>query len=172
MSGQVDGKTVIGVDFGSDSARAILVDAGTGEILASSSCPYARWTNGYASVPSEARFRQHPLDHQEALRTILHGVLDGFVRRETVVGIGVDATASTPCLTDASGTPLALLPEFADDPDAMFVLWKDHTAEEEARLLPTQCRHLFTRKLLGKGLAYPADESRRGGKGGWSCRVV
>ena len=135
MSEQVDGKTVIGVDFGSDSARAILVDAGTGEILASSFCPYARWSKGYASAPSEARFRQHPLDHQEALRTILHGVLDGFARRETVAGIGVDATASTPCLTDASGTPLSLLPECADDPDAMFVLWKDHTAEEEARLI-------------------------------------
>ena len=65
MSEKVDGKTVIGVDFGSDSARAILVDAGTGEILASSSCPYARWAKGYACAPSEARFRQHPLDHQE-----------------------------------------------------------------------------------------------------------
>ena len=107
-------KTVVGVDFGSDSARAVLVDAGTGEILASSS---------------------HPLDHQEALRAVLHGVLDGFARRETVAGVSVDATASTPCLTDASGVPLALRPEFADDPDAMFVLWKDHTAEEEARLI-------------------------------------
>ena len=149
MSKKIDGKMVIGVDFGSDSARAILVDAGTGEIRASSSCPYARWAKGYACAPPEARFRQHPLDHQEALRAILHGVLDGFARRETVVGVGVDATASTPCLTDASGTPLALLPEFADDPDAMFVLWKDHTAEEEARLIAAAanadparyCRH-------------------------------
>ena len=133
MPGKVNGKTVVGVDFGSDSARAVLVDAGTGEILASSSCAYARWGRGFACAPSEARFRQHPLDHQEALRAILHGVLNGFARRETVVGISVDATASTPCLTDATGTPLALRPEFADDPDAMFVLWKDHTGEEEAR---------------------------------------
>lgn len=135
MSDTIDGKTVIGVDFGSDSARAILVDAETGAILSSSTCPYPRWGRGYACAPAEARFRQHPLDHQEALRAILHGVLDDFTHRETVVGIGVDATASTPCLTDASGTPLALRPAFAEDPDAMFVLWKDHTAEEEARLI-------------------------------------
>ena len=151
------GKTVVGVDFGSDSARAVLVDAGTDEILASSSCAYARWGRGFACAPSEARFRHHPLDHQEALRAVLHGVLDGFARRETVVGVAVDATASTPCLTDASGTPLALRPEFAEDPDAMFVLWKDHTAEEESRRIADAANADPARYCRHSGGAYSPE---------------
>lgn len=130
----------IGVDFGSDSARAALVRTSDGAVAASVSAAYARWGRGLYSDASAARFRQHPLDYREALRAVLHGVLDGFAAREAVVGIGVDATASTPCLTDAAGAPLALRPAFADDPDAMFLLWKDHTAAEEARRITDAAR--------------------------------
>ena len=132
---QNEGALAIGVDFGSDSARAILVRTDDGTVLASCAHPYARWGQGLYSDAALMRFRQHPHDYAEALRVVLHGVLDGRQDRSRVACIGVDATASTPCLADAEGLPLALRPEFADEPDAMFALWKDHTAENEARLI-------------------------------------
>ena len=126
-------KLVIGVDFGSDSARATLVRTDDGATVRTAACPYRRWAAGLYSSAVETRFRQHPLDYGEALKSVLHGVLDGFAEKPDVVGVGVDTTASTPCLTDAAGVPLALRPEFAEEPDAMFVLWKDHTGTAESR---------------------------------------
>ena len=130
----------VGVDFGSDSARAVLVRTDDGKVLASSSHPYARWGKGLYCDPAHMQFRQHPHDYAEALSAVLHGVLDGRDDKDSVACIGVDATASTPCLTGADGLPLASRPEFAEDPDAMFVLWKDHTAESEARLITEAAR--------------------------------
>jgi L-ribulokinase len=65
---------------------------------------------------------------------VTHGVLAGLKPSdvEKIVALGIDTTGSTPCLTDKNGTPLALLLEFAEDPDAMFILWKDHTSIQEA----------------------------------------
>ena len=123
----------IGVDFGSDSARAVLVRAEDGAVLAAATCAYPRWNKGLYSDAAATRFRHHPRDYAEALGAVLHGVLDGTKRAAEVRAIAVDATASTPCLTDAGGQPLALRAEFADEPDAMFVLWKDHTGAAESR---------------------------------------
>ena len=140
MKLQTDDALAVGVDFGSDSARAMLVRTCDGEVLASCSHPYARWGNGLYSDAARMRFRQHPHDYAEALRAVLHGVLDGRNDKDRVACIGVDTTASTPCLTDAEGLPLALRAEFAEEPDAMFVLWKDHTAESEARVITEAAR--------------------------------
>ena len=120
----------LGIDFGTDSVRAIVVD-GAGAILAEGVRPYPRWGEGRFTNPAAGLFRQHPLDYIEAMTDAVREAVS-HVDAASVAGIGIDTTASTPCLTDASGTPLALLPEFAEDPDAMFVLWKDHTAVEEA----------------------------------------
>ncbi len=121
----------IGLDFGSDSVRAILVDAVNGEILASRVQTYPRWSEGKFCDAASNQFRQHPLDYLESLETVVKGVMEG-VDGARVVGIGIDTTGSTPCPVNRDGVPLALLPEFADDPDAMFILWKDHTAIAEA----------------------------------------
>lgn len=125
---------VIGVDFGSDSCRAVLMDAGDGRRLADSSCEYPRWIAGKYCEPSEDRYRQHPQDYIDAFRHIIGEIADkaGASVMAKVEGISFDTTASTPVLVNGDGTPLALLPEFSEEPDAMFILWKDHTSKAEA----------------------------------------
>ena len=138
----MDSKFVIGLDYGSDSARAIVVNALTGETLATAVQYYPRWQKGLYCNPAINQYRQHPQDYID--------VLEGTVKEalaqcpagtaEQVVGIAFDTTGSTPALTDASGTPLALLPEFSENPNAMFILWKDHTAIQEAAEINKACK--------------------------------
>jgi L-ribulokinase len=127
-------KYVIGLDYGSDSARAIVVNALTGETLATSVKAYPRWSEGKYCNPAINQYRQHPQDYLDVLEATVREALakspEGTA--EKVVGIAFDTTGSTPAFTDATGTPLAMLPEFAENPNAMFVLWKDHTAIKEA----------------------------------------
>jgi L-ribulokinase len=127
-------KYVIGLDYGTDSARAVVVNAETGEELASSVKYYPRWMEGKYSVPTANQYRQHPQDYIDVLEYTVKDALSKCPAgtAENVVGIGFDTTGSTPVFTDKNGTPLAMLPEFADNPNAMFVLWKDHTAIKEA----------------------------------------
>ena len=125
---------VIGVDFGTDSVRSLLVDAVSGVEVASSVFYYPRWKQGLYCEASINRFRQHPLDYLEGLEeTIKRCLLQaGPQVAANIKAISVDTTGSTPIAVDETGTPLSLLPQFSDNPAAMFVLWKDHTAVEEA----------------------------------------
>ncbi|RCR66066.1 ribulokinase [Larkinella punicea] len=125
---------VIGVDFGTDSVRAVLVNAETGDELASGVHEYVRWKTGAYCDPARSQFRQHPLDYLEGLEQSVRSALRA-VSAEVIAdirGISVDTTGSTPGPVDENGTPLALLPQFADNPNGMFILWKDHTANQEA----------------------------------------
>ncbi|MFT3753597.1 MAG: ribulokinase [Paludibacter sp.] len=128
-------KYVIGLDYGSDSARAVVVNAETGEEMASSVKYYPRWMEGKYCVPTANQYRQHPQDYIDALEYTVKDALSKCPAgtAEQVVGIAFDTTGSTPVFTDKNGTPLSLLPEFAENPNAMFVLWKDHTAIKEAQ---------------------------------------
>lgn len=125
---------VIGLDYGSDSCRAVVVNAATGEELASAVKYYPRWMEGKYCDPVNNRYRQHPLDYIEGLESTIKESLAKCPAgtAEKVVGLAFDTTGSTPVLTDKNGTPLALLPEFAENPNAMFILWKDHTSIKEA----------------------------------------
>jgi L-ribulokinase len=127
-------KYVIGLDYGTDSARAVVVNAETGEELASSVKYYPRWMEGKFCVPTANQYRQHPQDYIDVLEFTVKDALSKCPAgtAENIVGIGFDTTGSTPVFTDKNGTPLAMLPEFAENPNAMFVLWKDHTAIKEA----------------------------------------
>jgi L-ribulokinase len=120
---------VIGIDYGTDSVRALLVNALNGEELAVSVFEYPRWKKGLYCNPAGNQFRQHPLDYLEGLEFTVRDVLKQCPgAAEQVKSISIDTTGSTPVAVDEQGTPLALLPEFAENPNAMFVLWKDHTA--------------------------------------------
>ena len=128
----MDRTYVIGVDYGTDSVRALLVDARTGEEVAAAVSEYARWNRGLYCDAARSQFRQHPLDYLEGLEQVLREVVAQCPDPGAVRAIAVDTTGSTPCLVDEQGTPLALKPGFEENPAAMFVLWKDHTAGPEA----------------------------------------
>ena len=127
-------KYVIGLDYGSDSARAVVINAETGTELASSVKYYPRWMEGKYCIPSANQYRQHPQDYIDVLEFTVKDALSKCPAgtAENVVGIAFDTTGSTPVFTDKNGTPLSMLPEFAENPNAMFVLWKDHTGIKEA----------------------------------------
>jgi len=127
-------KYVIGIDYGTDSARAIIVNAQNGDELASSVMDYPRWKQGKYCDPSKNQYRQHPLDYVEVMEFTIKNALskcDSSVAKN-IIGIAIDTTGSTPVLTNNDGIPLALTDKFKDNPDAMFILWKDHTAIKEA----------------------------------------
>ena len=125
---------VIGIDYGTDSVRSVIINACTGEETASSVFFYPRWKDGLYCDAGKQQFRQHPLDYIEGLELTIKNCLKiaGKSIKENIKGISVDTTGSTPVATDETGTPLALFPEFENNPNAMFVLWKDHTSVKEA----------------------------------------
>ena len=134
---------VLGIDFGSDSVRAVAVSASDGRTVGSGVSEYRRWGEGRYCDPRANRFRQHPLDYIEGMEEAVGLALAeaGPTVRGAIRGISVDTTGSTPCLADGRGVPLAMTPGFEDDPDAMFILWKDHTAIEQARRINETARN-------------------------------
>ncbi len=152
-------KYVIGVDYGTDSVRAMVADAYTGKELASSVFYYPRWKQQLFCNAAENQFRQHPLDYLEGLE---HTIKDCVAKLGTSVAsnikaISVDTTGSTPVAVDKTGTPLALLPGFENNPNAMFVLWKDHTGIEEAAQINAHAVKFDTNYLQYVGGIYSSE---------------
>jgi L-ribulokinase len=133
---------VIGIDFGTDSVRTVVADARNGAIVGVSVADYQRWSRGLYCDPSANRFRQHPRDYLESMETSVREALRqaGAGVAASIRGVAVDTTGSTPVLADEKGAPLSLSPRFEEDPDAMFVLWKDHTAVDEAERINQHAR--------------------------------
>ncbi|GHN02744.1 ribulokinase [Cytophagales bacterium WSM2-2] len=125
---------VIGVDFGTDSVRSVIIDASNGNEVSASVFHYPRWRDGLYCDPVQNQFRQHPLDYIEGLeKSIADAIRNAGVQvAKNIKAISVDTTGSSPVAVDKTGKPLALLREFDQNPNAMFVLWKDHTATGEA----------------------------------------
>lgn len=127
-------KYTIGLDYGSDSCRAVIINIENGKEIASSVKYYKRWKAGKYCDPVNNQYRQHPLDYIEALEESVKEALSKSPQgtAENVIGMSFDTTGSTPALIDKDGQVLALRKEYAENPNAMFVLWKDHTAIAEA----------------------------------------
>jgi len=126
---------VMGVDYGTDSVRSVIVDAKNGKELASSVFYYPRWQQGQYCNAAQNQFRQHPLDYVEGLEKTIKDCIKtagGVSIAAAIKAIAVDTTGSTPVAVNEAGVPLALTPGFESNPNAMFVLWKDHTGVKEA----------------------------------------
>ena len=154
---------VIGLDFGTNSARAIIVNARNGEEIAGQ---VFEFPSGEKGVVLDARnpdlARQNPADYLEAVAATVQGALrqaaatPGF-SQDAVIGIGVDTTGSTPLPVDREGTPLALLERFAGNPAAMAWLWKDHTGHAEAAEITARAAKMRPQYLAKCGGAYSSE---------------
>lgn len=127
----------LGADFGSDSVRVVILDASNGKVAGSYVSYYKRWGKKLYCNDKINQFRQHPLDYIESLTEAVNKSLEEANKtckdiKERIRGICIDTTGSTPCLCDKDGMPLSMSEEFKEDPDAMFILWKDHTSVREA----------------------------------------
>ncbi|PZF82882.1 ribulokinase [Micromonospora deserti] len=128
---------VVGIDFGTLSGRAVVVDVAGGAVLGEAVHPYQhgvitdRLPDGTPLPPDWAL--QHPEDHREVLRTAVPAALRAArIDPADVVGIGLDATSCTMLPTRADGTPLCELPDLAGRPHAYPKLWKHHAAQRQA----------------------------------------
>lgn len=152
-------KYVIGLDFGTDSCRALIVDVRNGDEVATGVSFYPRWKAGLYCDAQSNRYRQHPLDYIESMTEAVHVALSHLTEEEiaSICGLCFDTTGSTPALTDCNGMPLALNPEFAEEPDAMFILWKDHTAVCEAEQINSLMKERNLDYLLYEGGTYSSE---------------
>ncbi|WP_421944057.1 ribulokinase [Pedobacter sp.] len=151
---------VIGVDYGTDSVRSVLVDTTNGKEISSSVFLYPRWQKGLYCKPSLNQFRQHPLDYIEGLTHTIKDCISkagGDSIAALVKGISVDTTGSSPVAVDETGTPLALKAEFAENPNAMFVLWKDHTSVKEAAEINNHAKKFDVNYLKYVGGTYSSE---------------
>ena len=150
---------VLGIDFGSDSVRCLVVDAADGREVSTAVRYYPRWQRGDYSSAAENRYRHHPLDYIESLEGAIREALSlaGEDVAASVKGIALDATASTVAIVDKKGTPLALREEYAENPDAMFVLWKDHTAIDEADRIKALAKEWHTNYTKYCGDTYSCE---------------
>lgn len=129
----------IGIDYGTNSVRAVVVDCRDGRTLGASVFDYPSGDAGVLLQPKDPHLaRQHPADYLAGLRASVTGAL-AAARRSTpaftpdeVIGIGVDTTGSTPLPLDAQARPLALDPAWESNLAAHAWLWKDHTSAAEA----------------------------------------
>lgn len=137
----------LGVDFGTNTVRALIVDAATGREAATSVAAYPSGRDGVITHPKDPNLaRQNPADYLTGFVKAVKAAVaaakktKGFDAKN-IVGIGIDATGSTPIPVNRQGKPLACLPAFRRDPAAMAWLWKDHTAHAEAAEITDKARH-------------------------------
>jgi L-ribulokinase len=143
-----DRKCAIGVDFGTESGRVVLVDVADGQEIATAVHTYANGVIDEKLPGSGVRLEpdwalQDPNDYLEVFKQAIPAVLKkSGVDPEDVIGLGIDFTACTMLPTKADGTPLCFLPEWRDNPHVWVKLWKHHAAQPEANKLNEIAREL------------------------------
>jgi L-ribulokinase len=153
----------IGVDFGTNSVRAIVADTANGRTIGTSVFNYPSGRQGILLDPRDPHFaRQHPNDYLEGLWASVTGALaeadqDAGFSRDRVIAIGSDTTGSTPMPIDARGRPLALVPAFRDHPAAQAWLWRDHTSFAEAAAITAAAREHAPEYLAPIGGTYSSE---------------
>jgi len=155
------GKYTIGLDFGTNSVRALLVDVASGEEMATSVWNYPHGQEGIILEDKNPHLaRQHPADYVQGTTACVRDIIkqtEENISADDIIGIGVDTTGSTPMPVDESGEPLAFHDEFKDDPAAMAWLWKDHTAHAEAEEITKAASRLRPNYLAKCGGKYSSE---------------
>src|SRR6478752_6801493 len=152
-------KFTIGLDYGTNSVRALIVNVANGNEVATAVWGYEHGTDGVILSRDPNLARQHPADYVKGAEVAIKQALSaakksvkGFSPAQ-IIGIGVDTTGSTPLPVDAAGQPLAFQKKFAKNQAAMAWLWKDHTGVAEAgeiTALAKEIRPQFLAKCGGK----------------------
>ena len=154
---------VIGLDYGTNSVRTLIVNAANGKEVAAEVWNYEQGEAGVLLGRDPNLARQHPAEYvkgaeisiQKALAQAIKAVR-GF-KAEQVIGMGVDTTGSTPIPVDSTGQPLAFTKRFAKNPAAMAWLWKDHTGVAEAAEITQLARELRPQYLAKCGGTYSSE---------------
>jgi L-ribulokinase len=153
----------VGLDYGTNSVRALIVNVANGVEIASAVWEYAHGTHGVILSRDPNLARQHPADYVKGAEITIKNALAsakksvrGF-KPEQVIGIGVDTTGSTPLPVDANGQPLAFNKKFANNPDAMAWLWKDHTGVAEAAQITALAKKMRPQFLAKCGGTYSSE---------------
>jgi L-ribulokinase len=150
---------VIGADFGTDSVRSVIINSRNGQEIASSVFYYPRWKKQLYCQPTHQQYRQHPLDYLEGIETSIRQCVEkaGPEIAAKIKAISVDTTGSTPVAVDKTGTPLCFNPGLEENPNAMFVLWKDHTSTAEAEAINRHAEKYPTNYLQFVGGIYSSE---------------
>jgi len=154
----------IGLDYGTNSARCVVVNVANGNEIGTSIFGYPTGKAGIILDPKDANVaRQNPADYIKAIKNTVKGALkqasktDKKFSLEKVIGIGVDTTGSTPIPVDKNGTPLAFSPKFKNNPNAMAWLWKDHTSYKEAAQITELAKKTHPEYLAKCGGTYSSE---------------
>ncbi|MFH2069528.1 MAG: ribulokinase [Candidatus Omnitrophota bacterium] len=154
----------LGLDFGTNSVRALLVELSGGKETATFIWNYRRGKNGVIVSANDPLFaRQHPADYVEGTGDVVKGVIkeakknDPDFTPDKIIGIGVDTTGSTPIPVDKSGRPLAFNKQFSGNPNSYAWLWKDHTSAEEAEEITSKAKKNHPEYLRRCGGRYSSE---------------
>jgi L-ribulokinase len=157
-------KYALGLDFGTNSCRSVIVDLADGKELASHVSDYPSGSDGILLDPKDPNVaRQNPEDyHQSLVESVQEAMAqarqdDPEFSPENIIGIGVDTTGSSPMPVDDKGIPLGLLPEFKDNLNAMVWLWKDHSSHAEAAQITERAQEIRPQYMAKVGGTYSSE---------------